>query len=44
MSKDNARNNYSSTNYAKILINFLMKRKKKGKKITSVYKKMGLKV
>jgi hypothetical protein len=28
MSKDNAKNNYSSTNYAKNLINFLIKRKK----------------
>jgi len=28
MSKDDAENNYSSTNYAKILINFLIKRKK----------------
>jgi hypothetical protein len=33
MSKDNAKNNYSSTNYAKILIIILIKRKKKkGKK------------
>jgi hypothetical protein len=32
MSKDNARNNYSSTNYAKILIKFLFKRKKEESK------------
>jgi len=28
MSKDNVENNYSSTNYAKIIIKFLSKRKK----------------
>jgi hypothetical protein len=31
MSKDNTKNNYSSTNYAKKLIKFLIKRKKKRK-------------
>jgi hypothetical protein len=29
MSKDNAKNNYFSTNYAKILNSFLIKRKKR---------------
>jgi hypothetical protein len=32
MSKDNTKNNYSSTNYAKTLINILLKRKEKRKK------------
>ncbi len=32
MSKNNVKNNYSSTNYAKILIKFLIKRKKKRSK------------
>jgi hypothetical protein len=32
MSKDNTKNNYSSTNYAKTLIKILTKRKKKRKK------------
>jgi hypothetical protein len=32
MSKDNAKNNYSSIDYAKILIKILIKRKKKRKK------------
>jgi hypothetical protein len=36
MSKDNAKNNYSSTNYAKNLIKFLIKK--------CIDKKMGLKV
>jgi hypothetical protein len=31
MSKDNAKNNYSSTKYAKILIKILIKRKKRKK-------------
>jgi hypothetical protein len=31
MSKDNAKNNYSSTNHAKILIKFLIKKKKRKK-------------
>jgi hypothetical protein len=31
MSKDNAKNNYSSTNYAKIIIKILIKRKRKKK-------------
>jgi hypothetical protein len=31
MSKDNAKNNYSSTNYAKIIIKFLIKRNEKMK-------------
>jgi hypothetical protein len=40
MSKENAKNNYFSTNHAKILIKFLIKRKKKkkAKKVTSVHK------
>jgi hypothetical protein len=32
MSKDNVENNYSSTNYAKFLIKFLIKIKKKERK------------
>jgi hypothetical protein len=32
MSKDNTKNNYSSTNYAKNLIKFLIKRKEKKNK------------
>jgi hypothetical protein len=45
VSKDNAKNNYFSTNYAKILIKFLIKRKKeKESKTKCIYKKMGLKV
>jgi hypothetical protein len=43
MSKDNAENNCFSTNYAKILIKFLIKRKKRKQK-KCIYKQMGLKV
>jgi hypothetical protein len=32
MSNDNAKNNYSSTNYVKKLIKFLIKRKKRRKR------------
>jgi hypothetical protein len=42
MSKNNAKNNYSSTNHAKVMIKNLIKRKKRKKKC--IYKKMGLKV
>jgi hypothetical protein len=42
MSKDNTKNNYSSTNYEKNLIKFLVKRKKEKKK--KIYKQLGLKV
>jgi hypothetical protein len=45
MSKDNEKNNYSSIDYAKILIKILIKRKKKKKKEKKIiYKQMGLKV
>jgi len=43
MSKDNAKNNYFSTNYVKNLLKFLIKRKKR-KKAKCIYKQMGLKV
>jgi len=39
------KNNYFSTNYAKVLIKFVIKRKKKEKKEKKcIYKQMGLKV
>jgi len=37
MSKDNVENDYSSTNYAKIIIKFVMKRKKKRKKAKKMH-------
>jgi hypothetical protein len=42
MSKDNAKNNFSSTNYAILKIKFPIKRKKRKEKC--IYKKMGLKL
>jgi hypothetical protein len=41
MSKDNAKTNYSSTNYVKILIKFLIKRKKKRKQKNEFTSKWG---
>jgi hypothetical protein len=43
MSKDNGKNNYFPTNYAKNLIKVLIKKEKKNTK-KCIYKQMGLKV